>query len=120
MRIAITSEGADLDSNLDSRFGRAAFFIIVDPDTHVFEVVKNSQNLNLPQGAGIQAGKIIVDHNVDAIITGHCGPKAFRVLQNAGVKILTGASGKVADAMEQFNAGKLDTISEADVSGHWV
>ena len=120
MRIAITSEGADLDSNLDSRFGRAAFFIIVDPDSRVFEVVKNSQNLNLPQGAGIQAGKTIVDHNVDAIITGHCGPKAFRVLQNAGVKILTGASGKVADAMEQFNQGKLETISEADVNGHWV
>jgi predicted Fe-Mo cluster-binding NifX family protein len=120
MRIAITSEGTDLDSNLDSRFGRAAFFIIVDPDTQGFEVVKNSQNLNLPQGAGIQAGKTIVDHHVDALITGHCGPKAFRVLQNAGIKILTGATGKVADAMEQFNKGKLETISEADVNGHWI
>jgi predicted Fe-Mo cluster-binding NifX family protein len=120
MRIAITSEGAEFDSNLDSRFGRAAFFIIVDPDTQGFEVVKNSQNLNLPQGAGIQAGKTIVDHHVDALITGHCGPKAFKVLQNAGVKILTGASGKVADAMEQFNQGKLEIVSEADVNGHWV
>ena len=120
MRIAITSEGTNLDSNLDSRFGRAAFFIIVDSDTAGFEVVKNSQNLNLPQGAGIQAGKTMADHHVEALITGHCGPKAFRVLQNAGVKIMTGASGKVADAVEQFNKGKLEIISEANVKGHWM
>jgi predicted Fe-Mo cluster-binding NifX family protein len=120
MRIAISSEGSDLDSKLDSRFGRAAFFIIVDSDTAGFEVVKNHQNLNLPQGAGIQAGKTIADNNIDALITGFCGPKAFRVLQNAGVQIMTGASGKVTDALEQFKQGKLEVISKANVEGHWV
>jgi len=120
MRIAISSTGKDLDSNLDPRFGRAAYYIIVDAETMDFEAVENAQNLNLPQGAGIQAGKIIADHHVDTLITGHCGPKAFKVLQRAGVKIFTGAGGRVADVIEQFNNGELAVASEADVEGHWV
>ena len=120
MRIAISSQCNDLNANLDPRFGRAAYFIIVDPETMAFEVVENSQNLNLSQGAGIQAGKTIADNNVDVLITGHCGPKAFKVLQGAGVKIVTGAGGTVADAIAQFNSGELETSTEADVEGHWV
>ena len=120
MKLAVTSTGKGLDANLDPRFGRAAYFIIVDPNTMTFEVVENKQNLNLPQGAGIQAGKTIVDNQVDAIITGHCGPKAFKVLQSAGIKIMTGAGGTVTDAIAQFNNGELEISAEADVEGHWV
>lgn len=120
MRIAVTSAGKGLDSKLDPRFGRADYFIILDPDTMAFEVVENSQNLNLPQGAGIQAGKTIVDHHVDLLITGHCGPKAFKVLRQAGVKVMTGAGGTVSDAITQFNNGELEISDEADVEGHWV
>ena len=120
MKLAVTSTGKDLDASLDPRFGRADYFIIVDPATKAFEVVENRQNLNLPQGAGIQAGKTIADHPVDVLITGHCGPKAFKVLQQAGVKVMTGASGTVADAIAQFNRGELEISAEADVEGHWV
>ncbi|MBT8368295.1 MAG: NifB/NifX family molybdenum-iron cluster-binding protein [Deltaproteobacteria bacterium] len=120
MKLAITSTGNEIDSNLDPRFGRAAYFIIVDPETLAFEVVENSQNLNLSQGAGIQAGKTIVDHQVDVLVTGHCGPKAFKVLQQAGVKVVTGAGGTVTDAIEKFNNGELEISAEADVEGHWV
>ena len=120
MRLAITSTGKELDSNLDPRFGRTAFFILVDPDTMDFEAVENSQNFNLPQGAGIQAGKTIVDHHVDVLITGHCGPKAFKVLQQADVQVVTGAHGTVSDAITQFKNGDLDIAQEADVEGHWV
>jgi predicted Fe-Mo cluster-binding NifX family protein len=120
MRIAVSSTGKNLDANLDPRFGRAAYFIILDSETMDFEAVANTQNLSLPQGAGIQAGKAIADHRVDAIITGHCGPKAFKVLQNAGVRIVTGAGGKVADAVDQFLKGELAVASAADVEGHWV
>ena len=120
MRIAISSTGKKLDSDLDPRFGRAAYFIILDAETMEFEAVENTQNLNLPQGAGIQAGKALADQHVDALITGHCGPKAFKVLQSAGVKIVTGAGGKVADAIDQFINGELAVATASDVEGHWV
>ena len=120
MKLAITSTGKELDSNLDPRFGRTSFFIMVEPEAMAFEVVENSQNLNLPQGAGIQAGKTIVDYHVDILITGHCGPKAFKVLRQAGVKVMTGARGTVSDAITQFNNGELNIAADADVEGHWV
>jgi predicted Fe-Mo cluster-binding NifX family protein len=120
MKIAISSTGKEISSNLDPRFGRAPYFIIVDPQTMAFEVVDNDQNLNLPQGAGIQAGKTIVDQKVDALITGHCGPKAFMVLQQAGIKVITGASGTVAEAVAQFKNGQLEAAAAPDVEGHWV
>lgn len=120
MRIAISSTGKKLDSNLDPRFGRAAYFIILDAETMEFEAVENTQNINLSQGAGIQAGKTIADRHVDALITGHCGPKAFKVLQSAGIKIVTGAGGKVSDAVDQFLNEEISMTAEADVEGHWV
>ena len=119
MRIAISSTGRDLDANLDLRFGRAAYFIILDSETMAFKVVENAQNLNSPRGAGIQAGKTIADQHIDTLITGHCGPKAFKVLQNAGVQVVTGAGGRVADAIDQFKRGELETALQADVDGHW-
>jgi len=120
MKLAISSAGKELGSKLDHRFGRAAYFIVVDPKTMAFEVVENSQNLNLSQGAGIQAGKIMADHCIDVLITGHCGPKAFKVLQKAGVQLMTGTDGTVADAIAQFNNGQLEISAKADVEGHWV
>jgi predicted Fe-Mo cluster-binding NifX family protein len=120
MKIAITATGPQLSSQMDPRFGRAAYFILVDPDAMTFEVVENQQNLDLAQGAGIQAGKTIVDHGADALITGNCGPKAFKVLERAGVKILVGASGTVQDAVEQFKRNQLTPVDSPNVEGHWV
>jgi len=120
MRIAVTSTGKDMDSNMDPRFGRAAYFIIVNSETMEYEAVENSQSLNLPQGAGIQAGKIVIENNVDVLITGNCGPKAFQVLQSASVKIFTGAEGSVADAVSKYKNGELKSSGEANVEGHWV
>ena len=120
MKIAVTSTGKDLSSNVDSRFGRAANFIIVNPENMDYEVVENAQNLDLPQGAGIQAGKTIVDSGATVLITGFCGPKAFKVLQKGGVRIVTSASGQVMDAVTQFKNGEFEYTTEANAEGHWV
>jgi predicted Fe-Mo cluster-binding NifX family protein len=120
VKIAISSEGNTLESKVDPRFGRASYFIVVDPETMAFDAVENSQNLNLPQGAGIQAGKTVVDQNVDVLITGNCGPKAFKVLQSAGVRIFTGADGQVKEALLQYQNSELMEAEEANVEGHWV
>ena len=120
MRIAVTSTGNELISDMDPRFGRAKYFIIVDPKTLEYEVAENKQNLNLPQGAGIQAAKTIVDQKVDVLISGNCGPKAFQVLDAAGINVVTGAKGRVIDAVTQYKNGQLQAVKEANVEGHWV
>ena len=120
MKVAVTAQGRELNSPVDPRFGRARFFIVADTDTGAFSVADNAQNLNAAQGAGIQAGRNVVELGVEAVITGHVGPKAFATLQAGGVNIYTGATGSVADAIEQFKAGKLKQSTTADVEGHWV
>ncbi len=120
MKIAVTSTGPDLKSELDPRFGRAAYLIIVDSDTLEFKVLENSENRNLVQGAGIQAGKTIIDNGAEVLITGFCGPKAFMVLKSAGIKTISGANGSVEDAIRDFNAGKLKESQAPNADGHWA
>lgn len=120
MKLAVTSQGNNLQSPLDPRFGRAKYFIVVDTETSAFSVVDNAVNLNATQGAGIQAGKRVAELGVNDLVTGHVGPKAFSTLQAAGVRVYTGASGTVADAVEQFNKGKLKIAASPDVEGQWV
>ncbi len=120
MKIAITTSGDDLDARLDSRFGRAAGFIVFDLDQGSYEYIDNSQNLQAAQGAGIQSAQNVVNSGAQALITGHCGPKAFRVLASAGVKVYTTAAPTVAEALDQFRSGGLTECSSADVEGHWV
>ena len=120
MKIAITSTGKDLSSDMDPRFGRAPFFAIIDPETMEYEIVDNKQNLNLPQGAGIQAGKTVVDNKAEVLITGNCGPKAFTVLERAGIKVITGAKGRVEDVVQQYKNSELKSAQGANVEGHWV
>ncbi|MBN1472537.1 MAG: NifB/NifX family molybdenum-iron cluster-binding protein [Syntrophaceae bacterium] len=121
MKIALTTSGDDLNAPLDSRFGRAPKFLIYDMETNTFDLVDNAQNLNAAQGAGIQSAQNVAQLGVKAVITGHCGPNAFRVLQAAKIKIYnTTAVATLAEAIEQYRQGKLTDASSADVNGHWV
>jgi len=120
MKIVVTSQGQDLRSQVDPRFGRARNFIVVDTDTDEFSVHDNTQNLNAVQGAGIQAARTVVDLGVAAVITSNVGPKAFATLQAANVKVYPGASGTVKEAVENFKAGQLQPVDKANVEGHWA
>lgn len=120
MKLVVTAQGPGPESALDQRFGRAKCFVVIDTETGAFSAVDNSVNLNAAQGAGIQAGKRVVELGVDGLITGHVGPKAFATLHAGGLTIYTGASGTVAEAVDQFKCGKLIPLHSADVDGHWV
>ncbi len=120
MRIAVSTQGGDLEAQVDSRFGRASNFIVVDTDTMRFDLVGNKQSLDLPQGAGIQSAQNILAHNPDVVLTGNCGPKAFRALQAAGVKVVVSAKGRIADAIKDYLNGKYEVATEANVEGHWI
>lgn len=120
MKIAVTSSGDSLDSPLDQRFGRAVKFIIYDIEGDTFEVIDNEQNLNAPQGAGIQSAQHVVNAGVGGLITGHTGPKAFKVLSAASVPVFLAPQGTVKEAIAAWRRGELTPISGADVEGHWV
>lgn len=119
MKIAFTTSGANLDAPLDPRFGRAPRFLVYDLDANTFELIENAQNLGAAQGAGIQSAEFILRAGVDALVTGHCGPKAFRVLSAAGVAIYNTALETVSAALKAYKAGKLQAAESADVEGHW-
>ena len=119
MKIAITSQGSELDSELDSRFGRTKNFIIFDNETKEFAAISNEQNLNAAQGAGIQAAQNVINTGTEVLITGHCGPKAFRTLRAGDIKIYYAESGTISENIEKFNKGELKLANDADVESHW-
>jgi len=119
MKIVFTTSGSDLSALLESRFGRAPKFLVYDLDNGSFEVIDNQQSLNATQGAGIQSAETVARSGAQVLVSGHCGPKAFRVLAAAGVKVYNSDAATVADALEQFKTGKLKEAGNADVEGHW-
>ncbi len=120
MKVAITSQGKELSSPVDPRFGRAKYFIVADTESGEFAAHDNSQNLNAAQGAGIQAGQNVIDLGVEGVITGNVGPKAFQTLRAGNLKIHIGTAGTVAEVIEQFKAGELQETTGANVQGHWA
>ena len=118
MKIAISSSGQILDSQIDRRFGRAEYFIIVETDSMAFEVLDN-ENVGASSGAGINTAKLLVDTDVKAVLTGNCGPNAQKTLSSAGIKLYTGVSGIISDAIESFKTGKLSEAVQSNVNAHF-
>lgn len=120
MRIAVSAGSRELEAQVDPRFGRASYFLVVDSETLDFEAVENKQNLQAVQGAGIQAATLVARSKAQAVLTGHCGPKAFKTLQAAGIPVVVGVKGTVREAVRSFAMGELSYASAPDVEGHWV
>lgn len=119
LRLAVTATGPGLSSALDSRFGRARYLVIVDlPERSVY-TVENSAGMDAAQGAGVQAAQVVIDSGATGLLTGHCGPKAYRALQAAGIDVLLTDEKTVAEALDQYEAGGLMPTASADVQGHW-
>lgn len=118
MKLLITAQGPTLESPVDPRFGRARYFILVSTEDMSFSAHDNIQNFHSPQGAGIQSAQTAARLGAEAILTGHVGPKAFSVLQTAGIPVYLGAAGTVRQAVEAFLAGQLPAASQPDVQGH--
>jgi predicted Fe-Mo cluster-binding NifX family protein len=118
MKIAVTSQGQNLDSPVDPRFGRCPVFLIVDPDTLEYEALPNP-NIDLGGGAGIQSAQIMADREVTAVLTGNCGPNAFRTFSAAGIEVITGVSGTVREAVEAYKSGRLSKASAPNVPDHF-
>ncbi len=117
MKIAITSMGANLEDKVDPRFGRCHYFILFDTETNKYEAVENTGAQGMG-GVGIQSGQIMADKGVETVLTGSCGPNAFQTLQAASIKVVTGATGTVQEAIDKFKSGEFKEVSQANVSAH--
>lgn len=118
MKIAITSTGNHLEAQVDPRFGRCQYFVIVDPETMEWEAIDN-ENAQLGGGSGIQAGQLMAQKDVKAVLTGHCGPNAFQTLSAADIKIFTGIDGTVQEAIEHYKSGQLTSAESSTVPSHF-
>ncbi len=118
MKICVSASSGSLDANVDSRFGRCPYFVVVDSETLEFTVVANDST-NAAHGAGIQAAQTVANMGVKVVITGNVGPNAFNVLSATGIKIVTGASGSVRDAVEKYKRGQLKEAGNPTVGGHF-
>ena len=119
MKVAITSQGTDLDAPVDPRFGRAANILIVDSETLEVEALDNSANINAFKGAGINAAVMVSRKGAEVLITGFCGPNAFKTLGAAKIKVSNDAKGTVRETVKAFAAGKCQFVDGANVDGHW-
>jgi predicted Fe-Mo cluster-binding NifX family protein len=115
MKICVTSQGDNLDSELDPRFGRCKYFIFVETDGGEFEAVRNP-NVDATGGAGIQSGQLVVGKQVKAVLTGNVGPNAFQTLQAAGIDVVTELSGSVKEVIEKFKRGGVEPTRGPSVS----
>jgi len=117
MKIAASSNGNHLDSQVDPRFGRCIYFLIVDTDNMSFEAFDN-ESIALGGGAGIQAAQFVASKGAKAILTGNVGPNAVKTLGAAGVEVFVGQNGTVREAVERYNSGNLESTRKATVKDH--
>jgi len=118
MKIAVTSTGPSLDDNVEARFGRCPYFLIIDTDTMQFEAIENP-NTALGGGAGIQSAQLMSEKGVTTVLTGNCGPNAFSVFGQAGIQVIVGVSGPVRNAVEQFKTEAFSSTSAPNVASHF-
>jgi len=104
-KICITSQGNTLDSQVDPRFGRCKYFVIVDTDSMEFEAIENTSD-SLIGGAGIQSGQVVANKDVKAVLTGNVGPNAYQTLQAGGIEVITGIYGTVKETIEKYKKGE--------------
>ncbi|MDK2954912.1 MAG: hypothetical protein PWQ57_408 [Desulfovibrionales bacterium] len=119
MKIAVSCQGETPDSPVDPRFGRTSGFLVYDSETKAYERVNNTQNLSLPQGAGLQTAQNVYQSGAKAVVSGHVGPKAYLALEKGGVKIYLADGMTVQQAVDKVLAGELKPADGADKDGHW-
>ena len=112
MKIAITSNGADLDSPMSPIFGRCPIFLFIEDEADEIEAVKNPA-VDAHGGAGIQAAQFVVDRGAKALITGRVGPNAMDVLKAVDIAVYLFQGDTPRQALEAFKAGELEKQTES-------
>ena len=117
MRIAISARGPNSYSDVDERFGRAYWFLIYDDVDDSWMPVDNSVNREKAKGAGSSTAEMMKDLGVEQVLTGETGPKAYRVLSQAGINVCHSMCGVVRDALESWRHEHIQPAKAANDNG---
>jgi predicted Fe-Mo cluster-binding NifX family protein len=127
MKVAISSQGKRQDSPVELWFGRAAYFLLGDTGSMIFDAIENESAGDSPDIDEVNAARLIIDAGAQAVLTGNCGYEVRRMFADAGVKLFQSGPGTVEEAVKQFKAGRLIEVSapgirepvEAGVTKDW-
>lgn len=111
-KVAVSSQGKGIESQVDPRFGRAAYFLVVDTETMEVVVLDNNQARSMSHGAGIQAAELVARAGAEAVLSGFVGPKAMDALNAAGLKVYQDVAGVVDEAVRRYAQGDLTASTE--------
>lgn len=120
MKVILPIDGDNIESPINNSFGRCKQFIFVETTTNEFSIIENLQNAQAAQGAGIQSAQAVIKSGVDAVISLHLGPKAYRVLFESGIKIYYGVKSTIKENIKKLVNGELEEMHDANVESHWV
>lgn len=115
MKVAVSSTGPDIDAQVDPRFGRCQYFVVVDSDSMDSEAFENP-NIMASGGAGIQSAQLVAEHGAQVVLTGNCGPNAYQTLEAAGISVVVGASGTVREVVQKHKDGGFSPASGPSVA----
>ncbi len=117
MKVAVSARGSTPDSDIDERMGRAYWLMIYETNNNSWQAINNESGRNAPHGAGQQTANLLIDLGVEAVLTGEIGPRAFRLLNSAGVDVFLGAAGTVMDTLVSWHDGQLAKARAANNIG---
>ncbi len=118
MKLAVCAKGEGLKAEVDQRFGRCPFFVVVDTKNKGVVESLSNENAEAAGGAGPQAAQLLAGRDIEAVVLGNVGPNAVEALRAANIKVYSGVTGTVEDSLEKFLEGSLKLVSEATVSSH--
>jgi predicted Fe-Mo cluster-binding NifX family protein len=118
MRVAVAAKGQEVSAEVDPRFGRCSYFVLVDTESNAVEVWENGAAAQ-GSGAGFAAAQSLADHGAEAVVAGNFGPNAFRALSGGGLRVFTAVDMTVEAAAQGAAAGELEELGEASVESHF-
>ena len=120
MRVVVTAQAADIDALVGPRFGRARWLVFADSETGTWSARSNTDNAEESGGVGVKVAETVLGQRAEALITGHIGPAAQRMLADAGVPAYQVDNGvRVRDALARLAARELEELDAPTVAGHW-
>jgi predicted Fe-Mo cluster-binding NifX family protein len=110
MKVAIPTMGNNgMDEYVSEHFGRAPTFTVVDLGTNEVRVIPNTSE---HMGGSGYPPEILANAGVKVMLCRGLGPRAINMFEQYGIEVYVGASGTVRDAIQAWQAGRLNVATD--------